>query len=106
MSNQESKGFTNHVLTACHKPLVDNFGGIVSTGINMNTFLHHRVGASSQRLTDLVSTRLDLRLRCLLFAVHLSSTGVFAEMEEGGRTSLRKVCLARRRQGRCNRGTI
>lgn len=38
---------TNHVLPACHHPLVNDFGCIVSPCVNMNTFFDDGVGTSS-----------------------------------------------------------
>lgn len=44
-----------------HQPLIDNLGRIIPTRIDVHTFLHDRIGASSQRLPGFVATRLDLR---------------------------------------------
>ena len=50
------------MLASRHHPLVDNFGRIVATGVNMHTFFHHRVRSCSQCLARLVAAWLDLRL--------------------------------------------
>ena len=60
---------TYHVFSSSHQPLVDDFGRIIATGVNMYTFLDGRVGACSQRLSNLVPTRLDGRR--LLLARHV-----------------------------------
>lgn len=49
------------MLTTCHQPFVNDLGGIVPPSINVYAFLDDGVGARSQSLSDLVSTRLDLR---------------------------------------------
>lgn len=36
-----------HVLAPGHEALVDDLGRIVATGVNMDAFLHDRVGARS-----------------------------------------------------------
>ena len=51
-----------HMLAARHHSLVDNFGGIVSTGIYVHTLFHHRVAPCAQSLPSLVSAGLDLGL--------------------------------------------
>ena len=51
-----------HMLPARHHSLVDDFGGIVSTGVYVHTLLHHRVAPCAQCLPSLVSAGLDLGL--------------------------------------------
>lgn len=53
-----------------HQSLIDNLGGIVAPGIDMDAFLDDRVRASSQSLANLVSARLDLGLLLWLLAAH------------------------------------
>lgn len=49
------------MLSPCHHSFVNDLGRIVSPGINMDTFFHHRIGTGSQCFSGLVSTGLDLR---------------------------------------------
>lgn len=56
----------NHVLSAGHEALVDDFGGIVSSSVYVYTFLDDRVGACSKCLACLVPARLNHRLLCRL----------------------------------------
>jgi hypothetical protein len=60
------------VFATGHKPLIDDLGSIVATGIDMDAFFDDGIGASSQRLSDLVSARLNLRL--------LTSCGIHFEI--------------------------
>lgn len=54
-------GGTHHMFSSSHQPLIDNFGGIIPSGVDVYAFLHDRVGARPQGLPGLVPTRLDLR---------------------------------------------
>lgn len=45
-----------------HQPLVNHLGRIVAPRVDMNTLLNDRVGPRSKNLSNLVPTRLDLRL--------------------------------------------
>lgn len=51
---------TYHMLTPCHETLVDDFGSIVATSVDMYTFFDNRIRSSSQRFARLVSARLYL----------------------------------------------
>jgi hypothetical protein len=53
---------THHVFATCHQLLIDDFGSIVATSVDMDAFFDDGIGAGSQRLSNLVPTRLDLRL--------------------------------------------
>lgn len=53
-----------------HQSLVDDFGGIVAPGVNMDALFDDRIRACSQSLSNLVSTGLDLRLLLRLLAAH------------------------------------
>lgn len=45
-----------------HQPLVDDFGRIVSSGVNVHAFFHNRVASRAQCLACLISAWLDLGL--------------------------------------------
>jgi hypothetical protein len=69
------------VFATGHKPLIDDLGSIVAASIDVDAFFNDGIGASSQCLADLVSTRLNLRL--------LTSCGIHfwnCDVEAGGRT--------------------
>ena len=53
-----------------HQSLVDDFGGIIAAGVDVDAFLDDRVRARAQSLSDLVSARLDLGLLLRLLATH------------------------------------
>ena len=55
-----------HVLSPSHQPFVNHFGRIIPTGVNVHTFLHHRIGASPKSLASFVSAWLDLRPLAIL----------------------------------------
>lgn len=58
------------MFSARHQALVDNFGGIIAAGVDVDAFLDDRVRARAQSLSDLVSARLDLGLLLRLLAAH------------------------------------
>lgn len=49
------------MFSSSHKPLVDDLGCIVPARINVDAFLHNRVGPSTERLANFVPAGLDLR---------------------------------------------
>lgn len=49
------------MLSSGHQSLVDDFCGIVATGINVNALLDDGVGTGTKRLADFVPAGLDLR---------------------------------------------
>lgn len=60
-----------HVFPSRHEALVNNFGGIVAAGVDVDAFFDRRVRSCAERLADLVSARLDHRLLLsLLVAGH------------------------------------
>ena len=60
---QHSDLVAHHVLAPSHEALVDDFGGIVSAGIDMHAFFYHTIGSCAERLPSLVAAWLYLRLR-------------------------------------------
>lgn len=59
---QDCDFISNHVLSASHESLVDDFSSIVSPCVDMDTFFDHRVTSSAQCLSSFISARLHLRL--------------------------------------------
>lgn len=61
------------MLSPSHEALVDDLGGIVSAGVDVDAFLDRRVRASAERLSDFVATGLDhwLRRHSCLLGCHL-----------------------------------
>ena len=62
MTNRDSLQHCNlvsdHMLPSSHQSLVDDFGCIVSSGVDVDAFFDDRVGASPQRLASFVSAGL------------------------------------------------
>lgn len=79
----------HHVFATSHEALVDDLGRIVATGINVDAFFDDRIRAGTERLANLISAGLDLRLllRLLLGSVrvHIVERRRFRAMKDGGR---------------------
>lgn len=73
------------MLSPRHESLVDDLGSIVAAGINMDAFLDDGVRARSQRLSNLVSAGLDLRLLLRLLAAHRGRSRDAGEERAWGR---------------------
>lgn len=61
---------THHMFPACHKPFIDDLCGVISSRVDMYTFLYNRVGPSAQCFASLVATGLHLRLLLRLLLLH------------------------------------
>ena len=50
----------DHMFPSGHQPLVNDFGRVVSTGLDVYAFLHHAVRSRTEGFARLVTARLDL----------------------------------------------
>jgi hypothetical protein len=82
---------THHMFATCHQLLIDDFGSIVATSVDVDAFFDDGIGAGSQRLSNLVPTRLDLRLLTGL-RIHVG----IVTSELGRRGDKRKIAMPRR----------
>lgn len=86
-----------------HKPLIDNLGSIVAASIDVDAFFHDGIGSGSQRLADLVSTRLNLRLLAS-YGVHFYFEVVTSKLRDqvrmGGDKNIAVGCPAECREAR------